>query len=286
MCSDHFMPWTTRQGQSGYAWAWLGSVLQATSLSFGTVCAPGQRYHPAIIAQAAATLAAMYPDRFWLALGSGEYLNEHITGAGWPTKPERRARLREAVDVIHALWAGQTVNHRGSFTVEDATLFTRPARPPLIVGAAVSIEGAAWVAEWADALITVSRPHDELRRVVDAFRDAGGALKPMFLQVQLSYAVTDEEALRAAHREWGANVLPNRLLADLRLPADFEAAAQHLRPDDVTDAIRVSADLERHADWIRRDLELGFDRVYLHNVHRDQHRFIDDFGTSVLPALG
>src|SRR3954469_9126964 len=103
MCSDHFHPWTERQGESGFAWSWLGAAMQATRLTFGTVNAPGQRYHPAIIAQAAATLGAMFPGRFWVALGTGQNLNEHITGAPWPAKPDRKARLREAVDVIRAL---------------------------------------------------------------------------------------------------------------------------------------------------------------------------------------
>lgn len=111
MCSDHFHPWTERQGQSGYAWAWLGAALQATRLPFGVVCSPGQRYHPAIIAQAAATLGSMYPGRFWVAFGTGQNLNEHITGAPWPSKPERQERLLEAVGVVRALWAGETVDH-------------------------------------------------------------------------------------------------------------------------------------------------------------------------------
>jgi coenzyme F420-dependent glucose-6-phosphate dehydrogenase len=285
MCSDHFHPWNERQGQSGHAWAWLGAALQATDFSFGTVCAPGQRYHPAVIAQAAATLGAMFPDRLWVAVGTGEYLNEHITGAGWPPKPERRARLREAVDIMRALWAGETVTHRGRIDVEDARLYTRPARPPLLVGAAVTAESAAWTAEWADAMITVARPRDELRDVVAAFRDNGGTGRPMFLQVPLAYAAERSDALRAAHAEWGTNVLPSRLLADLRMPEDFDAAARFVRPGEVDGPIRVSADVAEHADWIAGDMELGFDRIFLHNVHRDQRRFIDDFATHVLPAL-
>jgi coenzyme F420-dependent glucose-6-phosphate dehydrogenase len=111
MCSDHFHPWNEDQGQSGFAWSWLGSALQATTLTMGTVCAPGQRYHPAIIAQAAATLAEMHPDRFWVALGSGQSLNEHVTGGGWPTKAERNERLLECVEIMRALWRGETVIH-------------------------------------------------------------------------------------------------------------------------------------------------------------------------------
>src|SRR4051794_14865459 len=141
MCSDHFHPWTERQGESGFAWSWLGAAMQATRLSFGTVNAPGQRYHPAIIAQAAATLGAMFPGRFWVALGTGQNLNEHITGAPWPAKPDRKARLREAVTVIRALWAGEVVNHDTPwFQVRDAKLYSRPEIPPLIYGAAITKE--------------------------------------------------------------------------------------------------------------------------------------------------
>lgn len=285
MCSDHYFPWNDQQGESGFAFSWLGAALQATSLSFGSVCAPGQRYHPAIVAQAAATLAAMFPGRYWIALGSGQYLNEHITGTGWPVKAERNARLREAVEVIRALWAGETVSHDGTFKVEDACLYTRPEEAPLIAGAAVTAETARWVAEWADVLITVDRPTDELREVVDAFREGGGADKPMYLQMQLSFAPTEDEALRAAHDEWGTNVLDSSLLTDLRMPRDFEAAAEHVRPEDVRGSVRVSHESGRHAEWIRGALDLGFDRVYLHNVHRDQERFIRVFGEEVLPQL-
>lgn len=174
MCSDHFHPWSDAQGQSGFAWSWLGAALQATSLPMGTVCAPGQRYHPAIIAQAAATLGEMYPGRFWVALGSGELLNEHITGARWPSKAERNQRLLESAEVMRALWRGETVSHRGAITVDQARLYTRPQTPPLIVGAALTPETAGWMGGWADALITVSHPIDELRGVIDAFRAGGG----------------------------------------------------------------------------------------------------------------
>jgi coenzyme F420-dependent glucose-6-phosphate dehydrogenase len=285
MCSDHFHPWSDQQGQSGFAFAWLGAALQATGLSFGSVCAPGQRYNPAIVAQAAATLAVMYPDRYWIALGSGQNLNEHVTGDAWPIKEERNARLLEAVDVMRALWAGETVTHYGRFTVEEAHLYTRPERPPLVVGAAVTAETARWVGGWADALITISKPVDEMRAVIDAFREGGGADKPMFLQVQLSFAPTREEALQAAYEEWGTNIFDSPLLTDLRMPSDFEAAMKYVRPEDVVDAVRVSADPQEHIDWIAQDFELGFERVYLHNVQRDQHRFIDTFGTEVLPQL-
>ena len=195
MCSDHFAPWSSRQGHSGFAWSWLGAALQATGLGFGVVNAPGQRYHPAIVAQAAATLSEMFPGRFWLALGSGEASNEHITGDRWPAKAERRARLGEAVAVIRALLAGETVSHDGLVRVDQARLWT--------------------------------------------------------------------------------------------LPEQFEVAARFVTPEDVRSAVLVSADLGRHAAWLGEYAELGFERLYLHEVGQAAHQrpFIDAFGSKVIPAL-
>lgn len=285
MCSDHFLPWSELQGESGFAWSWLGAALEATQLSFGVVCAPGYRYHPAIIAQAAATLAEMYRDRFWIAVGSGERLNEHITGEAWPPKTQRNDRLRECVDVMRALWAGETVTHRGLVQVEEARLYTRPETPPLLFGAALSVQTAEWLGGWADGLITASAPPEKLKRVIDAFRRGGGEGKPLALQVKLAYAKTDAEALAGAHEEWRSVAFDSAVLAELRMPAEFDAAAQLIRPEEMHEFVRVSSDLERHTDWIREYSDLGFDRLYLHNVHEDQRRFIDDFGEHVLPAL-
>jgi coenzyme F420-dependent glucose-6-phosphate dehydrogenase len=285
LSSDHFHPWSARQGESGFAWSWLGAALQATALSFGVVNAPGQRYHPAIIAQAAATLGEMYPERFFLALGSGQALNELVTGERWPAKADRNARLLESVNVIRALWRGETVNHKGLVTVEEATLFTRPAIPPLIIGAAVTAETAEWVGGWADGLITVSRPPAELRQVVEAFRRGGGAGKPMFLKVQLSYAREEETARQGAHDQWRGNIFSNNLLTDLRRPEQFEAAAAFVNPGELDNFVRISAEPGRHVDWLEQDLALGFERLFLHNVNLDQENFILDFGRHVLPAL-
>ncbi len=278
MCSDHFAPFSEAQGQSGFAWSWLGAALQGTNLTCGVVTAPGQRYHPAIVAQAAATLAEMFPRRFWLALGSGENVNEHITGDRWPSKEVRQARLRECVDVIRALFAGETVTHDGLVRVEEAKLYTRPTSLPPLFGAAVSAATAKWVASWADGLVTVNQPKDQLRRVVDAFRDNGGAGKPMYLQAHVSLEVDDAAARRAAHQEWRSNALGGPLLWDVPLPQHLDAAAKFVRPEDLDDSVRISADLERHFEWIRDDARLGFERVYLHQVGRDQRRLIDAFG--------
>lgn len=285
MCSDHFQPWSERQGESGFAWAWLDAAMATTALSFGTVNAPGQRYHPAIVAQSIATLAEMFPDRFWVALGSGEAMNEAITGQRFPPKDERNARLRECSEVIRALLRGETVSHRGAVTVQDARLWTLPQKPPPLLGAAVTEETARWVAGWADGLITVARPGDTVRRVVDAFRQGGGEEKPMYLQAHVSFEATDDLARQSAFDQWRTPIFDSPVLAALPSPAAFDAAATFVRPDDVDGPVRISASAARHVDWLAADLELGFERVYVHQVGRDQASFIDSFAREVLPQL-
>jgi probable non-F420 flavinoid oxidoreductase len=285
MCSDHFHPWTDEQGQSGFAWSWLGAALQATSLPFGCVNAPGWRYHPAIIAQAAATLAEMFPGRFWFAVGSGEALNEGITGEAWPPKPERSARLEECVDVMRALWRGETVTHHGRVRVEEAKLYTRPARPPALYGAALSEETAEFCGHWADGLITIGGPRDSLDRMIDAFRRGGGEGKPVLVQHSLCWAPTEEQARREAHGQWRFSALGGEVLPVLRTPAQFSAASRFVTPDDVAEGVRVSADPARHVEWLRDYVELGVEEVYLFNVGKNQRDYIEAFGEHVLPAL-
>jgi alkanesulfonate monooxygenase SsuD/methylene tetrahydromethanopterin reductase-like flavin-dependent oxidoreductase (luciferase family) len=155
----------------------------------------------------------------------------------------------------------------------------------MLVGAAVTPETAGWVAEWADALITVVQPDETLDEVVGAFRRNGGEGKPMFLQVHLAYAATDEEARAAAFGQWRQNTLPNSVMTDLAHPDQIADAARHVTPDDLDGAVRISSDLDRHVAWIRADIERGFDRIYLHEVGPEQERFVDVFGREVLPRL-
>jgi probable non-F420 flavinoid oxidoreductase len=285
MCSDHFAPWTTRQGHSGFAWSWLGAALATTNLPFGAVNAPGQRYHPAIVAQAVATLGAMFPGRFWVALGSGEAMNEHITGDRWPRKDLRDARLRECVDVIRALLAGEEVSHEGLVTVDRARIWTLPERPPALIAPAVTVATARRAAEWADGLVTVNQPHDTLREMVAAYRDAGGRGK-LVLQLHLSYDPDPERALAVAFEQWRNGVFGPPLSWDLDAPQAFDQAAAHVSPADVAEVVRVSGDLGQHAAWIDEYAELGFDEIYLHHVGVEQRGFLDAFGEHVLPQVG
>ena len=284
-CSDHFHPWSAAQGEAGFSWAWMGAALTATNLPGRMICCPGFRYHPAIVAQAAATLAEMFEGRFWLAIGSGQALNERITGERWPAKDLRNARLRECADVIRSLWAGETVTHRGLVQVEEAKLYTLPKTRPQLVGAAVSDKTAEWLGSWADALITTSRPPADARRIIEAFRRGGGEGKPVYLKVGLSYGKTDALARQGAHEQWRAVVFDNDLLTELRTPHEFEAAGKYVRPEDLDNNLRVSGDCARHLAWLEADLECGFDEIFLHNINTNQEEFIEAFGSRVLPRL-
>jgi len=285
LSSDHFYPWSRQQGESGFAWSWLGAAMQSTDIPFGVVSAPGQRYHPAIIAQASATLAEMFPGRFWLGVGSGQVLNEGITGEGWPCKSLRNQRWQRCGEIIKKLWEGETITHDGNPSVEEARLYTRPNRKPLLFAAAISSHSARLAGPWADGLITVSSPVETLAEVIKAFRQAGGQGKPVYLKIQLSYARKEEEALDGAWEQWRTNIFGSEILTDLRLPEYFETASQVVSKEQMRETVLVSADLARHARWLKGYARLGFDHIFLHNVNKNQRVFIEDFGQKVLPEL-
>ena len=284
MCSDHLAPWSASQGHSGFAWAWLGAALATTSLPFGVVNAPGQRYHPAIVAQAAATLAAMFPGRFWGALGSGENANEHVTGDPWPVKEVRDARLLESVDVIRRLLTGEEETHHGLVTVDRARVWTLPDEPPRLIGPAVTPATAARAAGWADGLITINQPSDTLRAIVGAYRDNGGQ-GPLAIQVHVSWHEDQAEAERIAFDQWRSNVFPPPVCWDLATPEHFDVASSHVRPEDVARSVVISSDLARHSGYLAELVELGFEQIYLHHVGQEQRPFIEAFADTVLPQV-
>lgn len=285
LSSDHLTPWSERQGESGFAWTWLGALVATTAVPCGVVTAPGDRYHPAITAQAIATVAELAPGRFIPALGSGQAMNEHVTGAPWPVKATRNARLAECVDVIRRLLAGETVDHDGLVTVRSARVYTLPQQPPPLFAAALSPESAHAVASWADGLITVNAPEPRLRDVIEGFRAGGGAGKPVHLQVHLSWADTDDDARAQALDQWRANALPPSLNEELEVPAQFDAASRHVPADELEASVLMSADLGWHAETLARLAAIGIDRMYLHQVGTDQERFVDVFADKVLPRL-
>lgn len=283
--SDHFHPWSERQGQSGFSFSWLGAAMYATDIPYGVVCSPGQRYHPAIVAQAVATLCEMFPGRFWIAVGSGEALNERITGEKWPAKRERNQRLFECVQVIRKLLNGEVVNHHGLITVEEAKLYTLPKEKPLIIGAAITTETAKWLGSWADGMITISKPIQELKEMIKAFHDGGGKGKPIYLKVQLSYDKDDQKALMGAYDQWRTNIFAGTVLAELWKVEQFDALGKHVQPEELRNFVNISASIEKHVDWIKAYEALGFEQIILHNVSRNQDVFIEDFGKYVLPQF-
>ncbi|MBF6608729.1 MAG: TIGR03885 family FMN-dependent LLM class oxidoreductase [Flavobacterium sp.] len=285
LSSDHFHPWSNTQGESGFAWSWLGAAMQATNLEFGIVNAPGQRYHPAIIAQAVATLDQMFPARFWIAAGSGQALNENITGDKWPEKEIRNKRLKESVEVMRELWKGDYVTHHGEITVENAKLFTVPETSPMILGAALTQKTAQWIAPWTDGLITVSQPMDGLRKFVHAYRQVAGPHKPMILKVQISFERNYETARTGAWEQWKNNIFPSSLLSDITTPDKFDALGQNIRKEDVAEKVLISDSADFFIQNINEFAGLGFDKIIIHNVNHNQESFIEFFGSEVLPSI-
>jgi coenzyme F420-dependent glucose-6-phosphate dehydrogenase len=296
MAADHFQPWVPSQGQASFVWNVLTAVGERTTGDLGPgVTCPSFRFHPAVVAQASATLAAMYPGRHWLGVGAGEALNEHVIGGYWPEAAERSLRMFEAIEVIKKLFdasvAGKDVRHRGQFvTMETTRLWTMPDTPPPVLVATAGPVNAKRTGKLADGIITVGAPLEKIGGLFDRFaegaREAGKDpdTMPKVLQLHLSWAETDEQALANAMTEW-----PNGGMkfakADIRSPHDFAAMAALVRPEDFAGRMVISADPDVHRVEIQRYVDLGFDRVYLHNVGRNQREWIEVFGRDVLPKL-
>ncbi len=292
MASDHFHPWVPSQGHSAFVWAWMGALGATTQLRFGTgVTPPGYRYHPAVLAQAAATLEAMYPGRFYLGLGAGEALNEHIVGDYWPEAPTRLERLMESIEIIKALFSGKKIKHRGThFNVESAKLYTMPEAPPPIYVATSGPIMAKRTGKFTDGLITVGAADEKLKMLVDRYeagaKEAGKdpATMPRLLQVKVSYADSVEAATEAAVKEWpnGGMAFPK---ADIRDPEDFEAMAKLVGPQHYKNRVLLSPDLAEHTAYLQHFVDLGFGEIYVHNVGRNQEAFIKAYGEQVIPNL-
>ena len=284
MISDHFHPWVPAQGESPFVWGVLGAIAHATErLEVGTgVTAPVQRLHPAIVAQAAATAASLMPGRFFLGLGSGERLNEHITGEHWPSAGVRRAMLEEAVGVIRRLFEGGNVNHRGEhFTVEHAQLFSLPDEPPPIFLAATGKRSAALAGRVADGLVGVAPTPD----VIDAFEANGGAGKHRFGQIHVCVDDDEATARRTAHRIWPNGALTGTAVTELPRPTEFEQIAALVTEDQVAEHVVCGTDVDRHLEAIASFAAAGFDRVYVHQVGDDQAAFFRFYRDEVLPRL-
>jgi coenzyme F420-dependent glucose-6-phosphate dehydrogenase len=283
--SDHFHPWSVRQGQSGFSFSWLGAAMEATSFPFSMVNAPGQRLHPAIVAQAIGTLTEMYPARLDIAFGSGEAVNELITGEPWPDKAFRNQRLQECVTIIRDLLNGKTVTHNGLVKIKEATLYTRSSIAPKLMAAAITEATARWAGSWADGLLTTYKPLEELKKVILAFKEGGGEGKPIHVQMAFSYARNEEQALAEAYDQWRSNLVELEALESFNRPEQFDEATKDLKPDDVKKALLISSDLNHYTTLLEELLQLNIENIILHNVNRQQKEYIEDFGKNVLPLL-
>ena len=296
MAADHYQPWVPAQGQSAFVWNVLSALGMATAGDLGPGdTAPTFRWHPAMVAQASATLEAMFPGRHWLGLGSGEALNEHIVGQYWPEAPERINRMFEAVEIISKLFtgslAGKDVKHTGTYyKLESTRLWTMPEAPPPIYIATGGPVTARRAGVHADGLITVGAPLEKIDGLFQRFeagaREAGKdpSTMPRLLQVHLSWAPTDEEALANALDQWpnGGMKFPK---ADIRSPFELAQMARLVRPEDFEGRLVISSDPDVHRTALQRYADLGFDAIYLHNVGRNQAEWIEVFGREVLPRL-
>ena len=282
LVSDHFHPWIDRQGQSPFVWSVLGGIALATErLVVGTgVTCPTMRIHPAIVAQAAATAASMLPGRFFLGVGTGENLNEHVLGLRWPATEVRREMLEEAVQVMRELWRGELTSHHGRhYTVENARLYTLPEEPIDVMVAAGGTAAAELAGRIGDGLISTS-PEKEL---VEAFDEAGGESKPRYAQVTVCWAEREDEARRTALEWWPNAALEGPLGQELALPSYFEAASAMVPEDDVAKAIVCGPDPEAHAKRIDEYVHAGFTHVYVHQVGPDQDGFLRFYASEILP---
>jgi G6PDH family F420-dependent oxidoreductase len=282
--SDHYHPWLESQGHSPFTWTVLGAIAASTEsigLATGVTC-PTVRYHPAIIAQAAATLSLVSDGRFTLGVGSGERLNEHVVGRGFPAVADRQAMLREALEIIRLLWQGGYQSYRGEYLdLEDARVFDLPDELPVIAVAAGGTDAAELAAELGDGMFG-TEPKPEL---FEAYRGAGGS-GPTYGEVGLAWAETEEEAVRAAFETSRWSLTGWKVMSELPNPANFEAASQVVKPEDVAASMPCGPDVAKHLEAIREYEQVGYDHVVLTNNGPDPDGFMDFFARELKPQLG
>ena len=279
--SDHFSPWLEEQGHSPFAWSVLGAVAQAThhiGVMTAVTC-PIMRYHPAIIAQAAATMALLSDNRFTLGLGSGERLNEHVLGEGWPGIRERHERLFEAVDIIKGLLSGELKHYQGRyFSLDHARLFDRPEHPPPLAIAAGGEEAARLAGRKGAALVTTEASAE----LVEAY-GVGGGSGPRYAEVPLCYARTEAEGRNTAHRYFRWSLSGG--LAELPYTQHFAAASRHVSPEIVAEQVSCGPVTDRHLQAIDRYVQAGYDHLILLQIGPEQEAFFDFFERELAPRF-
>jgi coenzyme F420-dependent glucose-6-phosphate dehydrogenase len=284
LISDHFHPWISKQGHSPLVWSVLGGIAAVTEkLRVGTgVTCPTIRIHPAIIAQAAATVASMMPGRFFLGVGTGENLNEHITGQRWPEYEIRAEMLEEAIEVIRLLWEGGVKSYHGKYyTVENAQLYTLPDALPEIMVAAGGSRAAELAGRIGDGLISTSAE----KEIVDIFEQDDQSNRPKIGQFAVCCAESETESRRVAYEYWPNAGLKGELSQELPMPKHFEQAVQIVTEEQVAQSVICSNKPQEHLDKIQEYIDAGFDHIYVHQIGPDQNTFFDFYRQHILPAF-
>jgi G6PDH family F420-dependent oxidoreductase len=284
LISDHIHPWVDAQGHSAFVWSVLGGIAQATSeLRIGTgVTCPTIRIHPAIVAHAAATTACLMPGRFFLGVGTGENLNEHVLGAKWPAPDERLEMLEEAVEVMRLLWQGDYQSHRGKhYTVENLRIFDLPEEPIEVAVAAMQPKAAELAGRIGDALVNVA-PAPE---IIERFESAGGKGKPKYGQVTVCWAESKEQAKKTAFEVWPNALVEGSASQELPLPKDFEQLVEGREPDALEETLTLGPDVEEYVDEIEEYGKAGYTHVYVHHVGPDQDGFLKFAKSELFPRL-
>jgi G6PDH family F420-dependent oxidoreductase len=280
--SDHFHPWMDSQGQSPFVWSTIGGIAATTDLQVTTaVTCPMLRIHPVIVAQAAATSAALLRGRFRLGVGTGERLNEHVLGQHWPPAEVRRSMLVEAVDVMRELWRGEVVTRQGEhYTVETARIYTTPPADIPVLVSAFGPGATSMAAEIGDGLITTSPDEETLGQ----YRKQGGT-GPSMGTAKVCWAPDEEQARKTVHRLWASSGIPGEAMQELAVPAHFEQAADLVTAEQMAEKIPCGPDPEVHAAALRAFVDAGYDEVFVSQVGDDQAEFFEFWSAEMLPRL-
>ena len=292
--SDHFHPWAEK-GQASFVWSWLGAVAAKTNkIMMGTgVTCPTLRYHPAVIAQAAATVACLAPRRFFLGLGTGEALNEYSATGQWPDYKVRQNQLAEAIELIRALWTGEKVTHKGVYyQTRQAKLYTRPSEPIPVYISTMVPNSARFAGKYGDGLITVGGEEPEIYRAifqnfVAGAKEAGKDPSRMPRMVELAVAYTDDEEKAIEYRQayWAGTFIPALFTERIYTPKMSEENGKVVGPDTIRQSVCISADPEIHIKFAQQYIDLGFDHLFFHSAGPDQRVFLEGYGRDVLPRL-
>ncbi|MFL6007308.1 MAG: TIGR03557 family F420-dependent LLM class oxidoreductase [Gaiellaceae bacterium] len=284
LISDHIHPWIDAQGHSAFVWSVLGSIAQATDefrIGTGVTC-PLIRIHPAIVAHAAATVACLMPGRFFLGVGTGENLNEHVLGAKWPAPDERLELLEEAVEVMRLLWQGGYQTHRGKhYTVENLRIFDLPDEPVEVAVAAMQPQAAELAGRIGDALVNVA-PKE---KIIDKFEESGGKGKPKYGQITVCYAKSKEEAKKTAFEAWPNALVEGSASQELPLPSDFEQLVEGRDADELEGTLTLGPDPDEYLEQVKEYDKAGYTHAYFHQIGADQDAFLEFAQKELLPKL-